>query len=226
MTNITVGTKLKNKRKELNLTQERVAQLLSINVPKLSAYENDKQFPDEETLEKFCKLYKCDIDYFLREKLPIDSVTDSNKNGPDLCNVSDSEFHRVVDILNKDLLIINSRIAKLQELMDQYINAKELVQNLIDNSSIYESSNYIFEGKGNDVTSKFKLKKGIYTLEFISDTEERNGWIEIFNNRTFVKKFRISLTSQIRQLCDIEKIGDYTLNVRAKGNWTINIIKN
>jgi hypothetical protein len=110
--------------------------------------------------------------------------------------------------------------------MDQYINAKELVQNLIDNSSIYESSNYIFEGKGNDVTSKFKLKKGIYTLEFISDTEERNGWIEIFNNRTFVKKFRISLTSQIRQLCDIEKIGDYTLNVRAKGNWTINIIKN
>lgn len=50
-----LGSKIKEKRKSKNLTQEQLAELVEIGTPNISYIENGKFYPTVETLEKICK---------------------------------------------------------------------------------------------------------------------------------------------------------------------------
>lgn len=50
-----LGSKIKEKRKAKNLTQEQLAELVEIGTPNISYIENGKFYPTVETLEKICK---------------------------------------------------------------------------------------------------------------------------------------------------------------------------
>ncbi len=50
-----LGSKIKEKRKLKNLTQEQLAELVDIGMPNISYIENGKFYPTVETLEKICK---------------------------------------------------------------------------------------------------------------------------------------------------------------------------
>ncbi len=56
---------LRNVRKECNLTQKQIAELLNISQQSYSDYENEKTQPDFETLIKIADALNVSIDYLL-----------------------------------------------------------------------------------------------------------------------------------------------------------------
>ncbi|NBI27489.1 helix-turn-helix domain-containing protein [Chengkuizengella marina] len=62
---MTFGARLKKARKNKQLIQSQVAELLGIDFTTISKYENDKSEPDNEILQKLADLYEVSIDWLL-----------------------------------------------------------------------------------------------------------------------------------------------------------------
>lgn len=63
-----IGDKIKNKRKELNLTQEYLAKELNISRQAVSKWEKGTSEPSMENLVKLSGIFGVDIDYFKKDK--------------------------------------------------------------------------------------------------------------------------------------------------------------
>lgn len=63
-----IGQKIKNKRKELNLTQEYLAKELNISRQAVSKWEKETSEPSMENLVKLSEIFGVDIGYFKNEK--------------------------------------------------------------------------------------------------------------------------------------------------------------
>lgn len=59
-----IGQKIKNKRKELNLTQEYLAKELNISRQAVSKWEKEISEPSMENLVKLSEIFGVDIGYF------------------------------------------------------------------------------------------------------------------------------------------------------------------
>lgn len=70
---MTFGEKLARERKELNYTQEQLAEILGVSRQSVSKWESDIAYPETEKLIKMGKLFSCSMDYLLD-----DSVTDKH----------------------------------------------------------------------------------------------------------------------------------------------------
>ena len=57
--------KLKEIRKQHNLTQQKVAEHLGITQSTYAYYETGRNEPDLETLKKLADLYNCSLDYLV-----------------------------------------------------------------------------------------------------------------------------------------------------------------
>ncbi|MDA8273001.1 MAG: helix-turn-helix transcriptional regulator [Deltaproteobacteria bacterium] len=68
-----IGSKIKQKRKELKLTQGRVAEALDVEYIQIQRYENGNTRIPIENLIKLSKLFNVPIDYFF------DSIENKNK---------------------------------------------------------------------------------------------------------------------------------------------------
>lgn len=60
-----LSDKLKELRKERNMTQQKAAKLIGVSNSTLCAYERSHRFPDTYTLEKIADLYEVPTDYLL-----------------------------------------------------------------------------------------------------------------------------------------------------------------
>lgn len=63
-----IGQKIKNKRKELNLTQEYLAKEINISRQAVSKWEKGMSEPSMENLVKLSEIFGVDIGYFKNEK--------------------------------------------------------------------------------------------------------------------------------------------------------------
>ena len=70
-----IGEKIKNKRKELNLTQEYLAKELNISRQAVSKWEKGLSEPSMDNLLKLSEIFGVDIDYFKK-----DSDQEENKS--------------------------------------------------------------------------------------------------------------------------------------------------
>ena len=68
-----IGKRLKGAREALGYTQEQVAGKLEIGRPRYSDIENDKRDVPLRELYKFCEFFGRPLDYFLKEKLTVES---------------------------------------------------------------------------------------------------------------------------------------------------------
>ena len=59
----TLGTRIKNRRKEMKYTQESLSKKLNINRVTYQGYEADKHKPDIDTLVKIADELQTSIDY-------------------------------------------------------------------------------------------------------------------------------------------------------------------
>lgn len=60
-----IGSRLCQRRKELNLTQRKLGEMMHISSPHISAIETGSKQPSLETLLEFCKVLNINIDYLL-----------------------------------------------------------------------------------------------------------------------------------------------------------------
>ena len=65
------GHRLRQLRKNRNLTQEQLAEKLDISLPNISYIENGKTYPSVETQEKLCKVLNVKyVDLYMFDKTP------------------------------------------------------------------------------------------------------------------------------------------------------------
>lgn len=66
---MTLGEKIAKQRKELNYTQEQLADLLGVSRQSISKWESDLAYPETDKLIKMGKLFDCSMDYLLNETI-------------------------------------------------------------------------------------------------------------------------------------------------------------
>lgn len=59
------GNRLRDARKNANMTLEQVAQIMNTTHATISRYENERRKMDPETIIAFCKLYNVSANYIL-----------------------------------------------------------------------------------------------------------------------------------------------------------------
>ena len=64
---MTLGEKIAKQRKELNYTQEQLADILGVSRQSISKWESDIAYPETDKLIKMGKLFECSMDYLLKE---------------------------------------------------------------------------------------------------------------------------------------------------------------
>ncbi len=69
---MTLGEKIARQRKNQNLTQEQLANLLGVSRQSISKWESDITYPETDKLVKMGQLFSCSMDYLLKE-----TVTDT-----------------------------------------------------------------------------------------------------------------------------------------------------
>lgn len=69
---MTLGEKIKTARKNAGLTQEQLAQKLTVSRPAITKWETDKGIPDVENLKAISILLNVSIDYLLNDGREID----------------------------------------------------------------------------------------------------------------------------------------------------------
>ena len=69
---MTLGAKLKEARKEAGLSQEKLAEKMSVSRSAVAKWENNKGMPDIENLKSMAQLFNVSIDYLLNDESTID----------------------------------------------------------------------------------------------------------------------------------------------------------
>lgn len=77
---MTTGEKISKLRKESNMTQEQLADLMQVSRQSVSKWESDIAFPETEKLLHLGELFHCSIDYLLKENAERDGT---KKEAPD-----------------------------------------------------------------------------------------------------------------------------------------------
>lgn len=66
---MTLGEKIAKQRKELNYTQEQLADILSVSRQSISKWESDIAYPETDKLLKMGRLFDCTMDYLLKDEI-------------------------------------------------------------------------------------------------------------------------------------------------------------
>ena len=66
---MTLGAKIVKLRKELNYTQEQLADILGVSRQSISKWESDIAYPETDKLIELGKLFDCSMDYLLKEEV-------------------------------------------------------------------------------------------------------------------------------------------------------------
>ena len=66
---MTLCEKISKQRKELNYTQEQLAEILGVSRQSISKWESDIAYPETEKLIELGKLFDCSMDYLLKEEI-------------------------------------------------------------------------------------------------------------------------------------------------------------
>ena len=66
---MTLGEKIAKQRKELNYTQEQLADILGVSRQSISKWESDITYPETDKLIELGKLFDCSMDYLLKEEI-------------------------------------------------------------------------------------------------------------------------------------------------------------
>ncbi len=66
---MTLGEKIAKQRKELNYTQEQLADILGVSRQSISKWESGVAYPETGKLVKMGKIFDCSMDYLLNEEI-------------------------------------------------------------------------------------------------------------------------------------------------------------
>lgn len=115
--NITYGTYIRNRRKELGLSQYDVSEILLTSTQALSQYENDKVSINLSVLGAFCRVLQVDIKHFLTKTVGKDNnLVDSDNFDPNKFSATLVSFRTSRNLSQKELALAlnvsNNKISK------------------------------------------------------------------------------------------------------------------
>lgn len=97
---MSIGKLIKSLRTERNLTQKQLARAISVDVRRISFYENNKMIPSTETLQRMSKFFKVSVDFILGGE--IEGIRKIGFRDQELLQL----FHQVERFQQKDKEII------------------------------------------------------------------------------------------------------------------------
>ncbi len=113
---ITMGKRIRLRRKELGLTQNKLAELLELSNNHLSAIENGREKPSLEKFIILCELLKTTPDFLLLGNIHLYNVPQNIADNLSLCSAEDIRLiGQIVELL----------VARNQKLWNGEINAGE-----------------------------------------------------------------------------------------------------
>ena len=91
------GTILKKLRQDNNLTQDELAKKIDTSRSNIANYENDKNMPSVDMLEKLSKLFDCTTDYLLgksdiRNPEKLKNIPHANSGGVDTTGLDEEDL--------------------------------------------------------------------------------------------------------------------------------------
>lgn len=89
------GERLKELRKDFNLTQEQLANKFFLNKSSISRYENGTQLPEHDQLEKIADYFGVSIDYLLG-RTNIKNTTNNNDNKSKLTKKDEKDIEKAL----------------------------------------------------------------------------------------------------------------------------------
>lgn len=107
----TIGLRIKNRRKELRLTQTDIKAAVGISSGNISDIENGNRLPAASTLVQLANILECSIDWMLTGKSPFVEIFNVSDNGDksetELLNgfreLPDEDQEEIMEILNMKL---------------------------------------------------------------------------------------------------------------------------
>lgn len=94
---IEMGNRIATRRRELNLTQEKVAEEMNISIQSLSCIELGKKAIRPENLYNLCKTLNISADYILSGRKSADQLSDITKK---LRLLNDDDYKVVVNLID------------------------------------------------------------------------------------------------------------------------------
>ena len=105
MENTSIGARIKQRRKELGLTQIQIKEATGISSGNMSEIENGSKLPSTPTLIALSSTLNCSIDWILKGESPSDNNTDATDSGEELLlleefrNLSEKDRSEIIEII-------------------------------------------------------------------------------------------------------------------------------
>lgn len=91
--NNTIGQRIKERRKQLNITQTQIQEQTSISSGNLSCIENGKYLPSATALVELAQILNCSVDWILTGEYQITKNSEnSNNSNPNDYTLSQDEY--------------------------------------------------------------------------------------------------------------------------------------
>lgn len=188
---MTFGEKLKKARKEAGLSQEQLAEKMSVSRSAVAKWESDKGMPDIQNLKALASLLNTSVDYLLDDESTINFseikepivLDDYEKTGKCRSKQDAAVLDKYPNATNIYALIRRKKLTKLQEFFDILIGAGTLqIADYIEDHSAY----YLVENNNKqylvNVTKEFissvELAKKITEKKFVIG---KNKFIKAYN---------------------------------------------
>ncbi len=107
------GIRLKNKRRENSLSQEKLAQLLGISTGTVGGYEIGKSFPSIEVLVKISTILETSIDYLIQGQSHV--YPENSSETHKLKDMEMSYQRKEFEGLKSELTLAKSYISQLEK---------------------------------------------------------------------------------------------------------------
>lgn len=163
---ILIGKRLKQAREALGYTQEQVAEELKIGRPRYSDIENGKRDLPLRGLYRFCEFFGKPLDYFLKEKLAIETgfkVLFRKTEG-------DREVARIISEFEN----LSEKMYELEEIMEIHIKPS------IPKDYEYEKNRLWFWGKHYANQERNRLNLGQAPIRNLDQILEEKCGLKIF----------------------------------------------
>lgn len=94
---MTLGEKIAKQRKELNYTQEQLAEILEVSRQSISKWESDISYPETDKLLALGNLFDCSMDYLLKDDVNEKTCVKETK----LTQIIDKQIKKAMTDKNK-----------------------------------------------------------------------------------------------------------------------------
>lgn len=179
---MTFGEKLKNARKQKNITQEEFAELLGVSRQAVSKWESDSGFPETEKLSAISEILDVSVDYLLSDKAENTdnkSIAEHTNNGKIAITAYDNKSVVLCESVNCAKIAIPAK------------NEPKYILNGVDKAAILGNHTVILgyysclediEKEISEITAALCNGESSYKLKYNSEVEDKTFGIPKLKN--------------------------------------------